>query len=71
MSEPASPPKVDPAALTIEQLSRILSTVGNQRVDVDWIELDLVSGAPRNGDGTINIVQFAAWLVSEMGRRET
>jgi hypothetical protein len=32
--------------------------------------MDLENGSPVNGDGTINLVSYAAWLAKEMGRGE-
>ena len=61
--------QLDPAKLTLEQLVRILRAAGSQQVAPESIEKDVESGAPRNADGTINLVHYAAWLVKEMGRR--
>ena len=69
MSE--TPAKVNPGALTIEQLANILSNVGRQLIEPAWIEADLLSGAPCNADGTINLVHYTIWLVREMSHRET
>jgi hypothetical protein len=32
------------------------------------LEMDIEDGAPTNPDGTINLVNYAAWLVEGMGR---
>jgi hypothetical protein len=32
------------------------------------LEADRDAGAPVNGDGTLNLVHYCAWLVKEMGR---
>jgi hypothetical protein len=32
-------------------------------------QADVDAGAPTNGDGTINLVHYAAWLVKEMACR--
>lgn len=34
-------------------------------VGQEMIAEDLVSGAPRNPDGTINLIEYAAWLAKE------
>jgi hypothetical protein len=39
-------------------------------VTPEEIELDIVSGAPANADGTINLVHYAAWLVKELSGRD-
>ena len=47
---------LDPTALTVEELARML---GLRR---EMLEADLEAGAPRNPDGTLNLVHYAAWL---------
>lgn len=60
--------RVDPTRLSVEQAGKLLSAASRKQVPLEQIEADLVSGAPRNQDGTINLVHYAAWLVKEMGR---
>ena len=60
---------VDPNRLTPEQAAKLLSAAAKVRVPVEQIATDLESGAPQNPDGTINLVQYAAWLLKGMGRR--
>jgi len=60
---------LDPTRLTVEQAAKLLSAAAKVVIPVEHIEADLTAGAPRNGDGTINLVHFAAWLVREMGQR--
>ena len=59
---------VDPNRLTPEQAAKLLSAVAKVRIPVEQIAADLAAGAPRNADGTINLVHYAAWMVKEMGR---
>ena len=33
---------------------------------MEMIRRDVEDGAPQNPDGTINLVEYAAWLVKEM-----
>ena len=61
---------VDPNRLTPEQAAKLLSAAAKVRVPVEQIAADLEIGAPKNPDGTINLVHYAAWLVKEMGRGE-
>jgi hypothetical protein len=61
---------VDWTRLSVEQAAKILSEVFRDRVDIKNICLDLQNGAPVNGDGTIHLVNYAAWLAKEMGRGE-
>jgi len=58
---------LNPMAMTAEEAAK---TLGIPR---DWIEEDLVAGAPSNADGTVNLVHYAAWLnakLKEDGRGE-
>ena len=58
---------LNPMAMSAEEAAK---TLGIPR---DWIEEDLAAGAPRNDDGTINLVHYGAWLnltLKEDGRGE-
>jgi hypothetical protein len=66
MAEQRSP--VDPNRLTPEQAAKLLSAAAKIRVPVERIQEDIEAGAPRNVDGTINLMHYAAWMVKEMGR---
>jgi hypothetical protein len=66
MSETTGP--IDPARLTIEQAARLLTNAYRQQVPAAHVEGDIESGAPTNADGTINLVHYTAWLLSEMNR---
>jgi hypothetical protein len=48
--------KLNPMALSAEDAAK---TLGIPR---EWVEEDLAAGAPTNADGTLNLVQYAAWL---------
>ena len=61
-------PQLNPQALRLADLARILSASGGRPVTVETLEADIDAGAPTNLDGTINLVSFAAWLVQEMSR---
>ena len=62
--------QVDPTRLSIEQASKLLSAAYRERIDALKIQEDIDSGAPTNSDGTINLVNYAAWQSEEMGRGE-
>jgi hypothetical protein len=47
---------INPAALTVADVARILG------VSAEVIEEDIRQGAPANADGTVNLVNYAAWL---------
>ena len=53
MTEPKS---LDPTALSLQDAAKMLG------IERDWLESDLEAGAPRNADGTVNLVHYAAWL---------
>ena len=61
--------KLDPAAMSVNDAARILSSAIGQQVSVEMIESDIAAGAPTNSDGTINLVHYSAWLVKESTRR--
>ena len=61
-------PQLNPQALRLADLARILSAFGGRPVSVEMLEADVDAGAPTNPDGTINLVSYAAWLAGEMGR---
>lgn len=57
---------VNPAALTVEQLAKLLSAAGGRRVEAETIRRHIAAGAPTAADGRINLVHYAAWLVREL-----
>ncbi|HOB43668.1 MAG TPA: hypothetical protein PLK04_10210 [Bacillota bacterium] len=71
MAKKSASSELNPRALTIADLSKVLTDCGFQPVTVDMIRKDIADGAPVNADGTIDIVRFTAWLVKEVrsGRR--
>ncbi len=60
---------LNPAALSVTDTARLLTRVGGQPVSEAMVKLDIDAGAPINGDGTINLVHYAAWLVKDMAER--
>jgi len=57
---------LNPQALSVGNLARILTASGRQPVSVEMIRADIDGGAPLNRDGTMDLVHYAAWLVKEM-----
>jgi len=53
---------INPLALPIADAAQLLSKAGARQIRVEQIEADIAAGAPTNGDGTINLVTYAAWL---------
>jgi len=52
-------------ALGVSDAARLLTAAGGHRVTEKMIEDDVAAGAPTNADGTINLVHYAAWLLSQ------
>jgi len=53
-----------PAALTVEQLARMLG------VAEQTVRRHVAAGAPASADGRINLVHYAAWLNRELGKTD-
>ena len=58
-----SQPGMKLTALGVEDVARLLTRAGNKPVTMDMLNADIAAGAPVNADGTINIIQYGAWLV--------
>ena len=55
-----------PQTLRLEDLARILSVSGSRPVTVEMLQADVDAGAPTNPDGTMSLVEYARWLITEM-----
>lgn len=53
---------VVPTAMTLAQLADFLSRAGGKSVEQADIQADIDAGAPKNPDGTVNLLHYAAWL---------
>ena len=62
-----TPSTLNPQALRLEDLARILSSAGRQPRSVSELREDIDAGAPCNPNGTMNLLHFAAWMVKERG----
>lgn len=62
-------PALSPTALPVVDAARLLSAAGGHPVTPEQIRADIDAGVSTNGDGTINLVWYAAWLVKEMANR--
>ena len=62
--------QVNPNALTIAQVARLLTRAGSNPVTPAMLEADVAAGAPTNPNGTVNLVHYCAWLVKEIARGE-
>ena len=52
-------------ALDVETVAAILARSGG-RTTADMVRTDIAAGAPVNPDGTINLIHYAAWLVTRL-----
>ena len=50
-------------ALQPEMLINILRRAGSRLISAETLAADFEAGAPKNEDGTVNLIEFAAWLV--------
>ena len=53
-------------ALPPARLADILRRAGARHASAETIRADIEAGAPVNGDGTVNLIEYAAWLVGRM-----
>lgn len=60
---------VNPMALSIDEVARLLSGGGGKRVTVEQVQADLDNGAPVGRDGRINLIHYSAWLIRQVQAR--
>ena len=63
----ASEPRI--TALPPVKVSDVLRQAGARHVSPEAIQADIDAGAPVNADGTVNLIEYAAWLVREAADR--
>lgn len=52
-------------ALPIDAVVRALKSAGSRTVTEESIHADIARGAPVNENGTINLLNYAAWILKE------
>ncbi len=62
----ASPQSLNPMRMPIAVALRIIKAAGGRSVTPESLQADMDAGMPLNADGTINLVNYAAWLIREM-----
>jgi hypothetical protein len=62
---PTRPEPLNPAALPIGDLARLLSKAGGREISAQRIAADVAAGAPTNADGSLHLVHYAAWLAAQ------
>ena len=50
-------------ALQPDMLVNIPRRAGSRTISAESLAADFEAGAPRNEDGTVNLIEYAAWLV--------
>jgi len=58
--------RINIVALTRSQLVELLIKVGSSSFNMQVLESDIAKGSPLNGDGTINLIHYVAWLILEI-----
>ncbi|MEW4530607.1 hypothetical protein [Maioricimonas sp. JC845] len=59
---------INPRALSVADAARLLTKASGVLVREATLQEDIDAGAPTNADGTLNLVQYAAWLVRDRAR---
>ena len=52
-------------ALPKEAVVRLLRNAGSSTISAETLAADIAAGAPVNADGTMSLVEYAAWLCRE------
>ena len=55
-------------AIKQDKLLEILRRSGSREVSAETIADDIATGAPVSENGTINMIEYAAWLLREASR---
>lgn len=58
-------PPLNPARLKVAELVSVLTAAGAKGDVAAAIAADLAAGAPRNTDGTLHLIHYAAWLCTQ------
>ena len=53
-------------ALPLETAAQLLTTLRRKQVSVEMLQSDIDAGAPVNRDGTLNLLNYAAWIIREI-----
>jgi hypothetical protein len=55
-------------ALSPENIVQLLKRAGCLGMTMELLERDIDAGLPVNGDGTINLIEYTAWMIREVNR---
>ena len=56
--------------MTKTKFVQVLQHYGSQTISSEKLEAQIAAGAPVNDDGSINIVNYTAWLLKELCHAE-
>lgn len=56
----------NPQSISPKQLAKLLTAASGKPVTIEMIESDVAAGAPVRLDGTINLVEYGAWMLKEL-----
>lgn len=69
MPKTSSNQAVNPMALSIDEVSRLLSAAGSKRITPEQVQADVDRGMPIGADSKINLIHYTAWLAREVQAR--
>ncbi|MPM18553.1 hypothetical protein SDC9_64965 [bioreactor metagenome] len=55
-----------PLALSPENLVKVLVRSGCRIMTMELLQRDIDAGMPVNADGTINLINYMAWMIKEI-----
>ena len=58
--------QLNPLALPPDTLVKLLQKSGCRQMTEDALQRLIEAGLPLNGDGTISIIEYTAWLLKEV-----
>jgi hypothetical protein len=57
--------KVDISSLSKEYLCEMVKKIGFDSISIDHIEKDIAAGLATNSDGTVNLLNYIAWILAQ------
>ena len=57
---------LNPLALALEDVVKLLSRSGCRIMTMEMLQKDIDAGMPVNADGTVNLVKYTAWMIKEV-----
>ena len=46
-----------------EMLVNLMKQAGSRQISAETLAADFAAGAPKNEDGTVNLIEYAAWIM--------